>query len=126
MSGAQRADACVQAKCSTPLRWHNNGLQLENALYEHAARGSGRRLRPPARPHCETAMPVAYRSVGEMAAMCMVDANAGGESPPAGTPSRLRLRAGSVRPEQVENCSLQGSPLDSNPLPAQHIARLLC
>ena len=48
--------------------------------------------------------------------MCMVAVCAwwmpmpAGNVLPAGTLSRPRLRAGSVRPEQVENCSLQGAP----------------
>ena len=121
-----RADACTQPLTSARTRGQTTWLRVETASNAHAARSSGRRLRPPARTHCETAGTAAYRSVARDGWMCIVDAIAGGESPPAGTPSRPRLRAGSVRPEQVENCSLQGSPLDSNPLPAQHIARLVC
>ena len=63
----RRADACAQPMFSALSRGHNTGLLLETALCEHATRGSGRRLRPPARTHGATAGTCVSAAVGEMA-----------------------------------------------------------
>ena len=63
----RRADACAQPMFSARSRGHNTGLLLETALCEHATRGSGRRLRPPARTHGATAGTCVSAAVGEMA-----------------------------------------------------------
>ena len=58
-----RADACTQPLTSARTRGQTTWLQVETASNAHAARSSGRRLRPPARTHCETAGTAANRSV---------------------------------------------------------------
>ena len=67
-----RADACTQPLTSARTRGQTTWLQVETASNAHAARSSGRRLRPPARTHSETAGTVAYRSVARDGWMCIV------------------------------------------------------